>query len=85
MKNAWKVVIIIMALAIVALILAAVSILSNLECSHPNKPMNNPSQGFQMDYQIDLKQDRYIIIDESGDRHVVVLGDLEQFFLRDNL
>lgn len=84
MRNAWKVVIVIMSLAVVCLILAAVITVNTLRLQ-PDTHKNNPSQGFQMDYQIDLKQDRYIIIDESGDRHVVALGDLEQFFMRDNL
>lgn len=73
-----------MSLTVVCLILAAAITVNNLRLQ-PDIYKNNPSQGFQMDYQIDLKQDRYIIIDKSGDRHVVALGDLEQFFMRDNL
>lgn len=40
---------------------------------------------FHLDYQIDLKQDHYIIIDEYGQRTKVAIGELEQFFLDDNL
>lgn len=40
---------------------------------------------FHLDYQIDLKQDHYIIINECGERYRVELGELEEFFIQDNL
>lgn len=39
---------------------------------------------FHLDYQIDLKQDRYIVIDEHGERTDVEIGELEEFFIDDN-
>jgi hypothetical protein len=42
-------------------------------------------QDFKMNYQIDLKQDGYLILDTNGDVYYVPFFDLEDWFLRMNL
>jgi hypothetical protein len=47
--------------------------------------MSEPNY-FNLDYKIDLKQDHYIIIDErDGSVDTVAFGELEEWFLDDNL
>jgi len=42
-------------------------------------------QDFKMNYQIDLKEDGYLILDTNGDVYYVPLFDLEDWFNRMNL
>lgn len=68
-------------------LIAACCLLTATSCLEPYRDAQTkqPVYGFHTDYQIDLKQDGYIIIDETGDQHRVELGKLEEFFLQDNL
>jgi hypothetical protein len=41
--------------------------------------------GFNLDYKIDLKPEGYNIVDEDNQIHYVNAGELECWFLNDNL
>ena len=40
---------------------------------------------FHPNYQIDLKQNGYWVLDEYGNEYWIEFGELEEFFLNDNL
>lgn len=42
-------------------------------------------QDFKKNYEIDLKQDGYLILDEKGDVYYVPFDELEEWFLEMNL
>lgn len=61
-------------------------------CSKQDKTLHNDNvhceytpQDFKKNYEIDLKQDGYLILDEKGDVYYVPFDELEEWFLDDNL
>ena len=65
--------------------LVAIATLASCTSSGHRQKRGTANVNFNTDYRIDLKQDHYLLIDEAGNTHVVVYGQLEEFFLDDNL
>ena len=54
--------------------------------SYNHEEAITPDTVFKPNYEIDLKQDCYIVYDGyAQEYHVVAIGELEEFFLQDNL
>lgn len=67
--------------ALIAFVLTAIFFIAKAGTSDPGyKP-----EDFKSDYQIDLKQDGYLILDEKGDVYYVPFDKLEDWFLEMNL
>ena len=55
----------------------------NVEVIETPKMMCNPD--FNINYEIDLKQEGYVLVDEEGNCHWVEFNELEDYLLNLNL
>lgn len=57
----------------------------NCDCDTNNIESNYKPSDFKTNYQIDLKQDGYLILDQYDEVYYVPYGQLEDWFLEDNM